>query len=163
MTRRMLLLACLMGASGCKKETPVAPAAPAGTAGAERRDGFEAHVEGHLRGSLEAARYLVVLSHEPCDPRRLYAARHSCLGHPDAADPDKDFFLEAIVHADVPQHLCGAGLDASGTRIVSFGAYPGNPLRFVPPPPGEDERELEDLDFPLVALPAPVVMPDARF
>lgn len=145
----------------CKREAPAAPALA--TEALKASDSYEIEIKGTLLERLKAPRYLVLLTPEPCDVRKLATTYLKATGHPDPTTPKRDFYLEPVGRAGERQYLCAAALDASGLSVLAYSAYPKNPLVFPARQQGKEDAELEDLDFELSPLDHPVKLPSARF
>ena len=148
---------------GCPQKTKPPPAPVAAVAAEPAPTGFEVEMRGTLQEQLHAPRYIALLTTEPCDVGKLATTYVKALGHPDPTTPARDFYVEPVVQAGERLFLCGAALDGTGMRVLGFGSYPKNPIVFQAPKPGEDDAELEDLDFALHALKKPVALPFNRF
>lgn len=127
-----------------------------------------------MRESLHAPRYIVLLTPTPCDAQQLGTTYVSSLGHPEAAAAQKEFYLEPVVRDGDQLHLCGAALDAKGTRVIGFGAYAKNPITFRrehDEKHGADEKgeeedddlQMRGLEVTVTKLGEPVVLPFDRF
>ena len=125
--------------------------------------GFEAEMSGVVHESLRAQKYVVVMTPDPCDPKKLETTHAAAIAHPDPSAKKKDFYIEPFVKDGQVLYLCAAALDGSGKKIVGFGAYSKNPITFHQPPDGEDDVEIEDLELSLRRLTPPVLMGSDRF
>lgn len=167
------LALALTAAVGCKKPAPPPPppVVRAPTPPPAPAAGYEVEMWGTLTESLRAPRYIVVLTHAPCDPKLLGTTHLSAIAHPDPAEPIRSFYVEPVVRNGERLNLCAATLNAEGTLVTGYGSYPKNPILFEKKKPAEEEDDDEDdddlvlrgLDFEVHPLTTPLSLPEGRF
>lgn len=149
-------------------ETPSAPDASAYPPPVPS-DGFEAEIVGALieKPPVRGAKYIAINTREPCDAKKLETVYLSAVQHIDLANEDKQFFIEPWVRDGDQLHLCAFALDATGRKVLSFGAYEKNPITFSQPAPDPDHEdvhfELEGANVTLLPLKPPLVLKTQRF
>lgn len=121
---------------------------------------FEVELEGTVRGAVKGARYVVLVSEQPCTPDNVGTVPTIAIGEARRKPKGLLYATEGNVREGSRGHLCATVLDARG-RAIGFGAYAKNPIVFGAS--GKDELELEDLDVTVTPLSPPRELPPNRF
>lgn len=121
---------------------------------------FEVEFEGKLLGAPPAARYVVIVTPEPCTADNLGTVPTIAIGEGRRKPAGLVYWTEGNVREGSRGYVCAFALNARG-RATAFGAHPRSPLLFAAG--GKDDLEFEDVDIPLRPLDPPRELPPQRF
>lgn len=175
---RALVLGTLCAVGGCTRKTPPAKAERAAVATASASasptpiatayavpephgpTSFEVEFEGTLKSTVKGARYVVLVSEQPCTPDNLGTVPTIAIGEARKKPKGLVYATEGNVREGSRGYVCATVLDEKG-RAIGFGAYGKNPIVFSAS--GKDELEIEDLDVSVGPLVPGRELPGGRF
>ena len=120
----------------------------------------EVEFEGAVKGKVKGARYVVLVSEQPCTTENLGTVPTIAIGEARQKPKGRLYATEGNVREGSRGHVCAVVLDEKG-RAVGFGAFAKNPIVFDAR--GKDELKLEDVDVTVMPVSPPRELPLGRF